>query len=64
MKLYNCESKSEKALQEIELQSLGNKELVSLAKTIEEGWGKQELQDESIVIDALVQINKELGRRI
>ncbi len=64
MKLTNCYSEEEKVLKQIELTGLGNKELVSLAQLIEEGWDKQELQDEEIVIDALTQISEELGRRI
>ena len=63
MKLYNCYSKEEKALKEIELQGLDNKELVELAQTIKKGWDEQKLQDEEIVISALVQIAEELGRR-
>ena len=63
MKLTNCYSEEEKVLKQIELTGLGNKELVSLAQLIEEGWDKQELQDEEIVIDALTQISEELGRR-
>ena len=64
MKLTNCYSKEEKALKEIELQGLDNKELVELEQTIKEGWYKQDLRDENIVIDALVQIAEELGRRV
>jgi len=64
MELYNCYSKEEKALQEIELQGLSNKELVSLAGRIKKGWDEQELEDEEIVISALVQIAEELGRRV
>ncbi|WP_077369679.1 hypothetical protein [Anaerosalibacter sp. Marseille-P3206] len=63
MKLTNCESKEEKTLREIELQGLSNNELVGLSKTIKEGWYKQDLRDENIVIDALIQITEELGRR-
>ena len=63
MKLYNCYSEEEKALKEIELQGLDNKELVELAQKIRKEWYEQDLQDESIVIDALTQISEELGRR-
>ena len=63
MELYNCYGEEEKALKEIELQGLDNKELVELAQTIKKGWDEQKLQDEEIVISALVQIAEELGRR-
>ena len=63
MELYNCCSEGEKALKEIELAGLSNNGLVSLSKTIKEGWYKQDLRDENIVIDALIQIAEELGRR-
>lgn len=64
MKLYNCESKAEKALKEVELQGLSKREIVNLAQTIKGWWDVSYLTDENIVIDALAQISEELGRRV
>jgi len=64
MKLTNCKSRKEKALKNIKLESLSNNGVVALAKIIKDEWDEQELQDEEIVISALVQIAEELGRRV
>lgn len=64
MKLYNCFYEEEKKLEEIELQELDNEELVKLARDIKTDFAQLILQDETIVIDALVQIAEELGRRV
>jgi hypothetical protein len=63
MKLYNCSSEKEVFLSKIELEYLVTDELFSLAKIIKKEWDNQELEDESIVIDSLIQIIKELERR-
>ena len=64
MKLYNCFSKAEKKLGEIELQGLSNEELVELSRKIKNSWNQQILQDEEIVINSLHQITEEFYGRI
>lgn len=63
MKLYNCFSKVEKELGEIELQGLSNDELVELSRKIKNAWNQQILQDEEIVINSLHQITEEFYGR-
>ena len=63
MKLYNCITRAEKDLKEIELQGLGITALADLAKTIKRGYNNCILEDESIVIEALYQIIEALETR-
>lgn len=63
MKLFNCVSKLEKQLKELELQGLSTEELVELATGIKNGFRNGTLEDETIVIDALSEIAEELGKR-
>lgn len=63
MKLFNCVTKLEKQLRELELQGLTTKELVDLAAGIKDGFRTGKLEDETIVVDALEQIVEELGKR-
>ena len=64
MKLYNCYSKEERRIGEIDLEDLSDEELVELSRKIKAAWQQCIMQDEEIVIDALAQISEELGRRI
>lgn len=60
MKLYNCTTREEKNLKEIELQGLDKTELKDLSETIKRGYDNRTFEDENIVIDALHQIIEEL----
>lgn len=64
MKLYNCYSKEEKELKEVILWTLTVEELLALSEKIRMLFGDDILGDEIIVVDALHQINLELGRRL
>ncbi len=64
MKLYNCYSKEERRIGEIDLEDLSDEELVELSRKIKHAWNQQIMQDENIVINALYQITEELGRRL
>lgn len=63
MELFNCYTKAEKELKEIELSTLSVQELIDLADSIKIDFDNQVLEDEIIVTSALHQIIKELGRR-
>jgi hypothetical protein len=56
MQLYNCVSKEELELKEINLDLLSKKEKRDLADKIEIMYSAGTLKDERIVIDALMQI--------
>ena len=65
MKLYNCFSKEEKELQNLNLKSLTVKKLVSLSRKIKTDYLHYcTLEDESLVVSALTQIAEELGKRL
>lgn len=64
MKLYNCETKEEKELKEIELTGLVTNEILDLAHDIKAKFDNCILEDESIVVNALLEIIKELGERL
>lgn len=64
MRLYNCYTGLEKILNEMILADLENKYLVELAQTIKVLYEKKFLEDGIIVVNALCQINEELGRRL
>lgn len=64
MKLYNCTTKKEKTLKEIELTGLTTSELIALSDGIKCDFNNGALSDETIVIDALGQIVEELAKRI
>lgn len=63
MKLYGCETNLELKLKEIILEGLTDAELLKLASDIKFKFREDVLQDENIVVDALLQIIEELGRR-
>ena len=63
MKLYNCYSEVEKRLADVDLEAHSTGGLMLLAKSTKEDWDTGLLEDEEIVISALVQIAEELGRR-
>ena len=64
MKLYRCETKEELELKEIELILLSADEILDLAHDIKTKFDDCILEDEGIVVDALLEITKELGKRI
>lgn len=64
MKLYNCETKEELELKEIELQALTIDELHELAENIYAKFNNGILEDENITISAIHQINLELLKRL
>ncbi len=64
MELYNCESPREKELKETELTGLTDCELEKLADEIYEEFEDCELEDETIVINALHQIAQEALERL
>lgn len=64
MELYNCESEREKELKEIELVALNDLDLEFLANEIFEEFKEDELEDETIVVDAMHQITHEALRRL
>lgn len=64
MRLYNCYTGLEKILNEMILADLENKDLVELAQTIKALYEQNFLEDGIIVVNALCQINEELGRRL
>lgn len=63
MKLYNCETKEELELRELDLTILTIKELIIFAEEVKEMFDDHVLQDENIVVAALVKITKEIGVR-
>lgn len=63
MDLYNCETRRELELREIDLQSLTDIELMELGVDLKIEFGKGVLKDEHLVIDALVQIIITQARR-
>ncbi|HZK02180.1 MAG TPA: hypothetical protein VFC96_04875 [Anaerovoracaceae bacterium] len=64
MKLYNCESPKETKLKETELLCLDDLDLEKLANEIFEEFREGELEDETIVVDALYQIIQEVLERL
>ena len=64
MKLYNCYSKKERELKEVELETLSSKELIELANNVRNDFKDAVLEDENIVVDALHEIVGELGQRL
>ncbi len=64
MKLYNCYSKKERELKEVELETLSSKELIELANNVRHDFKDAVLEDENIVVDALHEIVGELGQRL
>lgn len=64
MKLYNCYSKKEIELKEVELETLSPKELIELANNVRNDFKDAVLEDENIVVDALHTIVGELGQRL
>lgn len=64
MKLYNCETKEELELKEIEVKGLEIDELQELAEEIFYKFTGGILADENIVISAIHQINLELLKRL
>lgn len=64
MELHNCYSKEEKQLKEIELTGLSTNELLDLTQDIKIKFDDAILEDEIIVVNALLKITKELGERL
>lgn len=64
MELYNCYSKFEKQLKEIELEGLEAHELRNLSSNILKSFYDDRLEDEIIVTSALNQIVQELFKRL
>ncbi len=64
MNLHNCYSKEELELKEIELQGLSTDEILDLAENIKMKFDDCLLEDESIVVNALLGITKELSKRL
>lgn len=64
MELHNCYSKEEKELKEIELTGLTTDEMLDLAHIIKAKFNNCILEDESIVVNAVLQIAEELGERL
>jgi len=64
MELYNCESEKEIKLKETDLEMLDDLELEKLADEIQEEFENCELEDETIVINALHQIAHEALERL
>lgn len=64
MELYNCETKEELELKEIELQALTVDELHDLAEGVYVKFQDAVLEDENIVVSAIREINLELLERL
>ena len=65
MELYNCYTDIEKSLKNTDLTLLPDQELVALAADIHKMYCHTgELQDDQIVVDALLQIVQEQARRV
>lgn len=64
MKLYDCYTKEEKELENIQLLEMKDDELIDLAEKIKHQFEDCILQDERIVVSALHQIIMEQKERI
>lgn len=64
MQLFNCETKEELRLKEIEVEELGIDELHELAESIYTKFNNGILEDQNITISAIHQINLELLKRL